>query len=104
MESELADLDEELAQGPRLARDAVFGACIGAAMSWLGYGGGNRFASSAMQGAGAGVAIALLAYGFDQWKSSSAHQEKARQLSAKTGFLAPYPFYAPSVTYPWSSH
>jgi hypothetical protein len=100
-DSELAELDEELAQGPRLARDAAFGACIGAAMSWLGYGGGNRLFSSAAQGAGAGVVIALLSYGFDQWKSTNAHRSKSPAL---TGFLAPYPLYTPSVTYPWSSH
>jgi len=97
--SELSELDHDLAQGPSLARDAIFGACIGVAMTWLGYAGGKHLLSSAMQGAGAGVAIALAAYGFDQWKSSKAHS--ARHLA---GFLAPYPLYRASLTYPWSSH
>lgn len=97
--SELVELDHDLAEGPRLVRDAAFGACIGAVVSWLGYAGGKHLLSSTMQGAGAGAAIALLSYGFEHWKSSKAHS--AHHL---TGFLAPYPLYRASLTYPWSSH
>lgn len=100
-EFELTELDHDLAEGPRLVRDAVFGACIGAAVSCLGYGGARNFFSSIAQGAGAGVTVSLLSYGFDQWKSSREHALKGWHVA---GALAPFPFYAPSVTYPWSSH
>jgi hypothetical protein len=104
-ESELFDLDHELAQGPRLVRDAVFGACVGAAVSWLGYSGSKNLFASAVQGAGVGATLALLSYGFEQWKSSREHVLLGSGLPRHVaGALAPYPCYAPSVTYPWSSH
>lgn len=96
-ESELADLDHDLAQGPRLMRDAVFGACVGAVFGWLGSPKG--MVSSVVQGAGAGAAVCLAGYAFGQWKSSQEH----KQLGMHVG-LAPAPFYAPSLSYPWSNH
>lgn len=104
-EAELADLDHELAQGPRLVRDVVFGACVGAVIGWLGFGGRRQMIASVAQGAGAGAAVCLVAYGFGQWKSAKEHEQlDASTGKHVTGTLAPYPFHAPSVTYPWSSH
>jgi hypothetical protein len=100
--NELAELDRELAEGPRLVSDAAFGACIGAMMVWLGYGGGRHITSSVLQGAGAGVAVALASYGFKQWKSSREHTLLGS--AERAGLLAPYGLHRASVTYPWSSH
>jgi hypothetical protein len=101
--TELAELDRELAEGPRLVSDAVFGACIGAVVGWLGYAGGRNMGSSVLQGAGAGAAVALASYGFKQWKSSREHS-LLRDAEHRAGFLAPHPLHRASITYPWSAH
>ena len=103
-ETELADLDHELAQGPRLMRDVVFGACVGAMIGWFGSSGKRMFTSVA-QGAGAGAAVCLADYAFGQWKSAQEHKQLGSAKAA--GYfagIAPAPFYAPSLSYPWSSH
>src|SRR5271154_7048974 len=101
-EAELADLDHELAQGPCLVRDAVFGACVGAVIGWLGDSGGRRLFSSIAQGAVAGAGVSLASYAFGSWKSVNEHKQLGP--SHFTGTLVPYPFlpfeevFAPSVT------
>jgi hypothetical protein len=100
-ETELADLDHELAQGPRLMRDAVFGACVGAMIGWFGSSSGKRMLTSVAQGAGAGAAVCLASYAFGQWKSAQEHKQLGPSHFAG---IAPAPFYAPSLSYPWSNH
>lgn len=102
---DLADLDHELAQGPKLVAGAAFGASVGAIMGWLRGERGDAFFSNVAQGAGVGVAVSLASYGFWQWVSDREHDgHEAKVLpSHKTG-LAPYPFYRPSLSYPWSEH
>ena len=102
---ELADLDHELAQGPKLVAGAAFGASVGAIMGWLHGERGETFFSNVLQGAGVGVALSLASYGFWQWAAGREHeaQEPKTLPSHKTG-LAPYPFYRPSLSYPWSEH
>lgn len=107
-QAELALLDHDLSQGPYLVRDAVFGACVGAVVGWLGDVNGKRLFSSIAQGAMAGAGVSLASYAFGSWKSSSEH--KQLESSHHAGGLALYPgwpsvpFYDPSVTYPWSNH
>jgi len=104
-QTELSDLERKLAQGPRLVSDAVFGACVGGLVGWLGVAHGREMFAHVVQGACAGVAVSLAAYGFNQWK---ADQERQERLQLKTaghfaGAIAPYPFHRPSLTYPWSN-
>ncbi|HTR02658.1 MAG TPA: hypothetical protein VMN82_05630 [Thermoanaerobaculia bacterium] len=104
-EAELADLDHELAQGPKLVAGAAFGASVGALMGWLKGESGETFFSNVAQGAGAGVALSLASYGFWQWVSGREHdcREPTLPSSHRTG-LASWPFYRPSLSYPWSEH
>lgn len=98
--TELFDLDRHLARGPRLVQGAVLGAGVGAVMGWLS---GRRISSSAAQGVVGGVCVGLILHGYDQWSSAQGHKELGDEKHA-VGALAPFPFYAPSVTYPWSAH
>jgi hypothetical protein len=103
--ADLADLDHELAQGPKLVAGAAFGASVGAIMGWLKGESGSTFFSNIAQGAGAGVAVSLVSYGFWQWASSRQHEGREPKVLSvhKTG-LVPYPLYRPSLSYPWSEH
>jgi len=103
--TELSDLDRHLARGPHLVNGAILGAGVGAVIGWLS---GRRVTSSVAQGAVGGVCVGLLLYGYEQWSSTRAHAvasspelDERRHL---VGALAPLPYYAPSVTYPWSAH
>lgn len=97
--TELSDLDRNLARGPRLIEGAVLGAGVGAVMGWLS---GDRLMTSVAHGAMGGVCVGLLLYGYEQWSSTHGHKELDGRYV--TGALAPFPLYAPSVTYPWSAH
>lgn len=103
-ETELVMLDHDLAQGPCLVRDAVFGACVGAVIGWFGKADSKHLFSSIAQGAVAGTGVSLASYAFGSWKSANEHRQLGVPSSHLTGALAPYPFYAPSVTYSWSNH
>ena len=98
--TELSDLDRHLARGPRLVQGAVLGAGVGAVIGWLS---GRRISSSVAQGAVGGVCVGLILHGYEHWSSVQGHKElgEGKHLA---GALAPFPFYAPSVTYPWSAH
>ncbi len=98
--TELSDLDRHLARGPRLVQGAILGAGVGAVIGWLS---GSRITSSVMQGAVGGVCVGLILHGYEQWSSGQAHKESDGKPHL-VGAVAPYPFYAPSVTYPWSAH
>jgi hypothetical protein len=98
--TELSDLDRHLARGPRLVNGVILGAGVGAVVGWLS---GRHVSSSIAQGAVGGVAVGLLLYGYEQWSSSQGHKELEGGKHV-AGALAPLPFYAPSVTYPWSAH
>jgi|SRR5271157_1660490 len=105
-QTELADLERKLAQGPHLVSDAVFGACVGGLVGWLGVAHGRHMFASVAQGACAGVVVSLVAYGFNHWKVG---QDRQEQLASKTagyfaGALSPFPLHRGSVTYPWSAH
>jgi|SRR5271170_184066 len=103
--TELSDLDRHLAQGPQLVQGAVLGAGVGAVIGWLSGGRSSSLGSHVAQGALGGVCVGLLLYGYEQWSSTHGHKElidgDGRHAA---GALAPFPFYAPSVTYPWSAH
>jgi hypothetical protein len=103
--ADLADLDHELAQGPKLVAGAAFGASVGALLGWLGGAKGEAFFSNVAQGAGAGVAVSLGSYAFWQWASTRQHEGREPEVLPvhKTG-LSPYPLYRPSLSYPWSEH
>jgi hypothetical protein len=101
--TELSDLDRHLARGPHLVNGAILGAGVGAVIGWLS---GRSVSSSVAQGAVGGVCVGLLVYGYAEWSSSRAHAA-VPELEGRqnlVGALAPFPFYAPSVTYPWSAH
>lgn len=98
--TELSDLDRYLARGPRLVQGAVLGAGVGAVIGWLS---GHRITSSVAQGALGGVCVGLILHGYEQWQSTHGHKELGGEKSF-VGAIAPYPFYASSVTYPWSAH
>jgi len=101
--TELSDLDRHLARGPRLVQGAVLGAGVGAVIGWLS---GNRITSSVAQGVVGGVAVGLILHGYEQWSSTQAHAALPLEAGKEylVGALAPFPFYAPSVTHPWSAH
>ena len=105
-QTELADLDRSLAEGPCLVNDAVMGACVGILIGWFGYDGSQKrhVFVDGMQGAVAGAAVSLVTYGISQWISAKEHErERLSTGSFRAGF-APFPFYRASVTYPWSNH
>jgi hypothetical protein len=97
--AQLADLDHELAEGPKLIAGAAFGASVGAIIGWLKGERGETFFSNVVQGAGAGVAVSLASHAFWQWASNSEHHLPEH----RTG-LAPWPLYRSSLSYPWSEH
>jgi hypothetical protein len=101
--TELSDLDRHLARGPRLVESAVLGAGVGAVIAWLS---GSRVSSSVVQGAVGGVFLGLGLHGYEQWSSTQAHAALPLETGKEhlVGALAPFPFCAPSVTYPWSAH
>ncbi len=59
-QTELADLERKLAQGPHLVSDAVFGACVGGLVGWLGFAQGRHMLGNVTQGACAGVFVSLV--------------------------------------------
>jgi hypothetical protein len=93
----LTPLDQiELDRGPRLLRGAGFGALVGGVVGWLQRKSGAEFRSSLYWGAGAGAAVALVRHGFIEWQDKS---DRASRVG-----IAPWPYYRPSTTYPWSEH
>jgi hypothetical protein len=102
--TELADLERKLAQGPHLVSDAVFGACVGGFVGWLGVAHGRHMFANVAQGACAGIIVSLATYGFNQWKADQERRQSSAVLGEHfAGALSPYPLYRASLTYPWSN-
>lgn len=112
--SQLGDLDKALAGGPRLGDGAVLGAGVAILLGWFTDSRAGIIKNGAM-GAAAGAFVNFLRYGVKQWTSKEEHEffealppELARLSglpapNSRVG-IAPYPYYRPSVTYPWSEH
>ena len=102
----LADLGRDSAHGPRIVTGALFGAAVSVAASWA-KGARAGFLGDAALGAGVGVCVALLGAGVKDWIRESAEDQLGSSAPnaalGRVGF-APYPLYAPSLSYPWSEH
>jgi hypothetical protein len=102
----LADLGRACASEPRIASGALFGAAVSVATSWV-KGEKQGLLGDAALGAGVGVCAALLAAGIKDWIRESAEDQIGSSAPnaalGRVGF-APYPLYAPSLSYPWSEH
>lgn len=107
--SRLADLIEGRGRGVGLASGALIGASVTVATSWLK---GDRagFFGDAVLGAcvgavaaAAGTAISDVLTSTESARLAEAPTSPALAEATRTG-LAPYPFYRPSLTYPWSEY
>ena len=102
----LADLGRDSARGPRIAAGALFGAAVSVATSWA-KGSREGFLGDAALGAGVGVCVALLGAGVKDFIRESGEDQLGTSAPnpalGRVG-LAPFPFYGPSLSYPWSEH
>lgn len=105
--SRLADLVEGRGRGVGLASGALLGATVAVATSWLK---GDRlgFFGDAVLGASVGAVCAAAGNvisdaltSSEEARLSAAPTSPALAEATRTG-LAPYGFYRPSLTYPWS--
>lgn len=102
----LADLGRDSSHGPRIAAGALFGAAVSVATSWA-RGSRDGFLGDAVLGGGVGVCVALLGTLVKDFVRESGEEQLGASAPnpalGRVG-LAPYPLYAPSLSYPWSEH
>ena len=106
----LADLGQGLGRGPSIVTGALFGATVAVATSWL-KGSRAGFLGDAVLGASVGTVVSLVGYAAGSFISEREHEHLSEaptspalaEASVRTG-LAPFPFYRPSLSYPWSEH
>lgn len=106
----LADLGQGLGRGPSIVTGALFGATVAVATSWL-KGSRGGFLGDAVMGASVGTVVSLANYAVKGFIADREHEHVSEaptspalaEASVRTG-LAPFPFYRPSLSYPWSEH